>query len=630
MARKTEEERYQEWIDRIKEREAFLKTKITAWNQFMRLYRMSLTSEEKLAASGSDNDTVWLNYHFGLSRIILPSVYFRNPDVIISPLRGTPLTYCVLLEKLINKQLCDIDFDLEMRKVVFDTLFCGIGVMKFGYAPVLQEKPAKTTQDEFADTAMSLFEEDLWESNEKITSKTDLMEIDQRIPDAMPFAIRISPRHFLVDPMAATDKEARWMVHKVLKPVEEVKKSKLYPKGLTSGMEGNLSLREEAAVNEVPGGYASTQVGSSKIYSDLVYIYEVWDRETNELLVLDSYNMEQGPKRFLRREDNPYEIEGFPFELLCFNPDPETPYGVPDAETWQNPTNALNLLNTMQYEHAKRALPKTLARKGALGVGEMAKMTSPRMDAVVEVDGEIDRDVLPLQMGTLSPDLYGLREVLRNELTFITGVTEQRKGSSQKSQTATEASIIEQQSRIRDSDRLAAVSKFVTRAARKILMLDRQFLEPQEIAFVVGPEAMQFWQQAGPDVIKSEVDVKVRVGSSAFMSREVRAKQLLDFLNLTSGLIDPTTGGPMVDVKEVIRRVAEALDIEDFERLLITPPPPATSVIPMEGAAGGPQQSMARRGGGTNLGDQLSGVQNMGVRRATALKAPNPTDQGAP
>ena len=621
MARKTEIERYQKCLELIKEREHFLRSKIQDWNSYMRLYRMALTPQEQMEASGSGGDTVWINYHFALSRIILPSVYFRNPDVVISPLRGTPLSYCVLLEKLINKQLEDIDFDLEMRKIVFDTLFCGIGIMKFGFAPALHGKPKKSSPDEFAEAAVSLFEEDLWENAQGITKKSDLIEIDQRIPENLPFAIRISPRHWLIDPLAATDKEARWMVHKILKPVEEVKKSKFYSKALTSGMSGNLSLKDEAALNEVPGGFASTQAGMDRLKADMVYIYEFWDRETNELLVLDSWGMDQGQKKFLRREDNPYDLDGFPFETMCFNPDPETPYGICDAETWKNPTNALNLLNTMQYEHAKRALPKTAVRQGSVRKEEMDKMTSPIMDAVFEVDGEPAQDIHPLQMGTLSSDLYGLRDIIRNELTFLTGVTEQRKGGSQKSQTATEASIIEQQSRIRDSDRLGSVSKFVMRAARKILMLDRQFLEPEEISFVVGPEAMRFWQSAGPDVIKSEVDVRVRVGSSAFMSREVRAKQLLDFLNLTSTLVDPSTGGPLVDVREVIRRGAEALDIEDFERLLIAPPPPQMGMVPPGGASqqGGPQGRPQQ--GGTNMGAMLSGVQNLGVRRT-----PNPTN----
>lgn len=625
MARKSEAERYQEWATRIREREAFLARKITAWNTYLRMYRMELSESERMSSSCSNDDSVWLNYQFGLSRIILPSVYFRNPDVIISPRRGTPLTYCVVLEKLINKQFEDIDFDLEMRKIVFDTLFCGIGIMKFGFAPALGSM-AKTTQDEFADVAISLYDEDLWEGQNKPASNSDLGDIDQRIPDRMPFAIRISPKHWLVDPLAATDKEARWMVHKVLKSVSDLKKSKVYRKGLTSGIQGNMSLMDAAALNEVPGGSVHGQMNKDNVGSELVYVYECWDRETDKLMVLDSYNMELGDSKFLREDDNPYDIDGFPFEVLCFNPDPETPYGVPDAETWQNPSNAINLLNTMQYEHAKRALPKTLVAKGALGVEAMGHFTSPIIDAVIEVDGDPAVDVKPLQMGTLSPELYGLRDVLRRELTFITGVTEQRKGSSEKSQTATEASIIEQQSRIRDSDRLSAVSKFVTRAARKILMLDRQFLEPAEIGYVVGPEAMRFWQVAGPDIIRSEVDVKVRVGSSAFMSREVRAKQLLDFLNLTSTLVDPATGGPMIDVKEVIRRVAEALDIEDYERLLITPPMPEQppGMMP-QGASQGPQQSMARRGGGTNMGDQLSGVQNVGARQT-----PNPTHPGAP
>jgi len=620
VSRKREEQRYGEWVSVIHEREVALKDRVNDWNKYLRHYRMDLTEQES-----PPNDSVWLNLFFTLSRIILPSIYYRNPDILVTPLRSTPLTYATLLEKLINSQFRTMGFEREGRRAVFDALICGVSFIKLGYGPALQGKARSRTDEEWFFEGESAFDE------EEEPKPNDLSwEADSRLTGWNPFAIRISPKLFLIDPLATSMEDARWVCHLVIKDVNQIRKSPLYPRGLTKGIEGNMTVLGDTALNEVHGGVSGRYYGSGALpkptpYSNLVVLYELWDRETNKLMVLDSHNMTVGTKKFLREDESPYDMDGFPFEALVFNQDTETPYGVSDAATWYNPMITLNLLNSMHYNHVKRFHRKYLVEKGALGVDEMSKLEAPIDGAVIEVNGPPAAKVEALMDAQISPDLYNLRTVLRDEMTAASGVTEQRRGGQEKARTATEASIIEQQARIRDSDRLYLVGDLVERVAKKLLSLDRQFLQIDQVDFLVGPEMSAFWQEVGPDVLKAQVDVRVRVGSSGFMSREVRTKQLIDLLNVAKGAVDEM-GRPILNMRALIERIAEGLEVDDYRSLMIPQQPVDPQQLALQqmlsgGAQGGSgQQSPNLRSGGSNLGSMLSSIQNMGVRRT-----PNPT-----
>jgi hypothetical protein len=408
-------------------------------------------------------------------------------------------------------------------------------------------------------------------------------------------------------------------MHYVLKPLEQVKKSKRYSSKLTSGMEGTHRLDEEKMITEVDRtSFISRFMGKSD-WGEFVMLYEIWDKENDELLVIDSYSRKGKDNKFLRSEKNPYKIEGVPFEMLIFNPDPDTPFGIPDSRVWESPTQAINFINSMHYNHIKRFQRKYVVTKGKLAEGGIDKLLNPEDGTVVEING-LPSDIAALEDAPMSSDAYNLREILKNELISITGVTEQRRGVVERAKTATEASIMDQQARVRDSDRLYLVSKFVERSAKKILQLDRQFLDGEYLSFVVGPEEGALWNASSEQILKAEVDIKVRVGSSAYMSKEVKTKQLLDFMNLTAQLADPATGMPIVNIQEIIKRIADSMDIDDYESLLnpmMSMAPPGMQGTPTQGGPG--MQDPALRTGSPNLGNLLSGVQNLGVRRNTGV-----------
>jgi hypothetical protein len=187
---------------------------------------------------------------------------------------------------------------------------------------------------------------------------------------------------------------------------------------------------------------------------------------------------------------------------------------------------------------------------------------------------------------------------------------------------------------VRDSDRLYIVEKWVTRVVKKLHQLDQVYLSPDYVAFLTIPEAFQLWSTPGAseEIMRADVDVRLRVGSSAYYSREIRVKQQLDFLNITNG--DPNVNRPAL-----LRRIAEAMDLDSPDEILNPQPmftlEQAAQILSASGTIGPgtlgtgqankPSQDTARRTGSTNLGDQLSGVQNLGVRR----NPPNPTAEGA-
>jgi hypothetical protein len=614
VARENEEVRFGRWAERIRDADAKMSHRYTEWNRYLRHYRMSLSDAES-----PTGEAVWVNHFFGLARVILPSIYYRNPEVLVSPGPQTAPISAKIKELLLNYQLQELGFEWEARKSIFDALFFGIGLVKMGFAPRLQ----KVTQRDLEESALA----------EMFGLEEESEEYDQRVSDKLPFILNVSPKHFRIDPLATCAENARWMAFQVWKPVDEVRESKDYARSVASTVQATHDADDDEALGNAassPALYPEHQPRKE----GLVRLDEIWDFENRKWYVMDSYHRGNGEKKFLREEDWPYPIDGFPAELLVFNPDPESVYGVPDAGTWLNPSNTINLLRTLRFNHVLKANRKIGVRKGAIPEEELKKMTSPDDLAVFFTNEDPAVAWRMMEDLNIPTDLYNLEDAVRSDMIFLSGVTEQRSRLGEKAKTATEASIIENQARVRDSDRLYIVEKWVTRVVKKLHQLDQLYLSPDYVAFLTIPEAFQLWSTPGAseEVMRADVDVRLRVGSSAYYSREVRVKQQLDFLNITQG--DPNVNRPAL-----LRRIAESMDLDSPNEILNPQPmftlEQAAQILTASGTIGPgtlgtgsvnkPSQDTARRTGSTNLGDQLSGVQNLGVRR----NPPNPTVEGA-
>ncbi len=626
MPRESEEKIVGRWFDRITGAEERLKDRSGDWDKYLRHYRQEVSKTELPA-----EDNVWLNLIFGTTRIILPSIYYQNPDILADPVGSTPLPFATIWELIIKHIFDETRYQWEMRSVILDTLFCGYGVMKYGYLRSRAE--SLTTEDELAmATAQSLFDSEGWLDEEQDSPKEASGDMDYRVKENLPFSLRVSPDLFIWDPLAGNRFErARWVAQIIWRPLESVKKDPAYNRALASGIEGSMVTQGDPALpHSGDGRIVSAGDLHSARYGEVVKLYEIWDREKNELLVLDDYHMRRGRRKFLRKDKNPYKITGFPFEIMVFNEDPKDVFGVSDVSTWYNPMQALNFINTFHYEHIKRTLPKLAVEQGSLFSDEdEAHLQSPNDCGIIHTAGPPDGAFYRIPDLPISQDQYALRGILQDGVNFLAGTTEQRRGVSAKAQTATEASIMEGLARVRDNDRLFIVSDFVKRGAIKLRELVRQFGSPEDFQDLIPRDMLEFWQSLGPQVLASKVTLRVRVGSSAFYSREVRNKQFFDWVNLFGGKVDPSTGQPIIDLYEAARYGAQLLEVPEADRFII-PRVPGAPGAQGPGAPGAPgatpgnggRQAGALRSGTQSFGDMLSSVQNVGVRRG-----PNPREE---
>jgi len=602
------DEMFGRWSSRISDGEEMLKDRVALWDKYLSYYRMDLPEHEV-----PEGDNVFTNHLFGLSRIILPSVYFKNPEITVVPRGRTPSEYAKIHEALLQYEIEEIGMEREIRNTVMDCLFCGLGVIKLGYAPKLDNLRHKV-RDPFevdAEDLLSLYREETG-------------EVSQDVLNTLPFVLRVDPRFLLLDPLATSLSDSRYVIHTIPKVVEDLKKDSRYSRELTSGIQATHSLHTLLSGEGLSYDYS----GSDRFINpddELVLLYEIWDKENQEYLVIDSHTYLEGSPRFLVKKPWPYDLDDFPFELLDFNPDPSSPYGVPDAMTWYSLARAMNFIDSMHYNHIKRFQRKYAVKKGVLDEGRYDDLTTARDGAIFEIAGDPGKDILPLRDAPISTDIYNLRSILKDSVSFISGVTEQRRGESeQRARTATEASILEQQARIRDNDRLYRVSMFTQNILRKLNILNREFLDAEDVAvFTADPEVLDMWQTQSREILNAEVDVTIHVGSSGFKSREVQVKQYLDFLNIVSGVqeTDPNTGVPvnMVDLRALTMRIAEAMGIPDYKALFAersVPPMDPDTMAAMSGGGGGGMNPL--NNGTPSLGSQLSRVQHGNL-------APNPT-----
>src|SRR3990167_7303707 len=156
-----------------------------------------------------------VNSVFNFVNLIVPNLFFQEPAVRVKAKRKFikkktsrgDLLYpswkvAQVFEHIINKTLPDIRFGDEVRKCVQDVLFYGFAVMKCGYGADTESTPDNTSREASSETP--------------------------RVREGEIFCMRVSPLDFVFDPMATSMEDARFVVHRLVKPLKEIQENDLY------------------------------------------------------------------------------------------------------------------------------------------------------------------------------------------------------------------------------------------------------------------------------------------------------------------------------------------------------------------------------------------------------------------
>lgn len=538
------------------------KKNIIKWRNYYRgnQWPHQWNNDDKEESSAYRDSTVD-NMVFANIRAIMPSINFNNPKIFVDAKRPPFVTKdnilfdtnaaATLFEVLINYYVQELQMKREVDKCLLDALIGPWGIMQIGY------------------TAQT----------EKVKGD-EVLEVNELIKGNSPFAMRISPLDFLVDSEAKCShlNDAGWVATKWVKTLDEVKKNPKYEN--TKDLKPNAT----AKTNFNNSNVVSPSDETLKHDSDFARVegWDIWSIKDQRLItIVDSHD------KFLRNEkDWPLEFDGYPFETLYFNENPDQIFPVSDVDIYLSAQDELNRFRSLQLSHARRiSQRKYVARDGAFDSQELDKIEYGPDGAIAMTTGDPNTALVPVRDAGTSQDIYIAINQLKAAIGEGSGVAKFEQGIAQKFDTATEPALIAQATSIKRAERLAIMEDFYIRIAKKVGKVLQQTMEKESIplnekqfinaeqkvqsklAKIVGQNEQTVllpWLNMEKDDIQGDFDFTLDVGSTAPINQEKRKQDVITVAQLLAG-------NPLIKLDESTRRILEAFEIKDIEALLKTP-----------------------------------------------------------
>lgn len=482
-----------------------------------------------------------LNFIFAYVQSEVPSLYIRDPHIKVNAKNEKSIASAKIIEKAVNYLWRHNRLKRENSKNVQDGLLVGHSWFKTGYA------------GEFGTV-------------EEANGNTyEFVEKDNFFGYRVPWdAVLFSPDS--LDPPY----DCRWMAHEIWAPIDEVKENPLY-KNTQYLQPSNMNNQ----ASNVTGAKASNKFKPSE---DMVCLYEVWDKKT-----MTVFTIAPGCFEYIREPQPwPYEMRGYPFSYLCFNPSPTQPYGVPDVYTFRPQVLELMKLRAQMLDHIKRFNRQYIVTKGAISDDSMAALKQGITGAIVEIDDI--KAIKVLEYGQLQPDIYNIEMKIKEDAINISGQSPQERGATQQTSTRTfrELAEIKKGAENRRSRKIDVVEDFVEDIAGNLIAIMQQFAdvpfyvrttgeEFQEIqqALASRPSAQKQGAEAGPngftftkEDIQGEFDLDVVAGSTAPLDKAETMNILTSMIPELPAL-GVTPGGPVAGA--IGNMLAENLDMPELQ-----------------------------------------------------------------
>lgn len=508
-----------EWMKRINRAKKFrdqVKDK-QHWDQIQDEYE----GDYKIA--GSTIKYPPINIVFGYVDTGISKLYFKDPYISVNAKSGKYVNRAPLVEKVINYLVRELGIKKELEKVLRDTLMVGHGWLKFGYSGEIQEEEQKEGQ----------------------TAE----EINEFIKDGEVFVIHVPYEDVLFDVTLCKDPpyDCRWIAHRIVKPLEAFKKSKLYKN--TDNLKSNISALD------MSGQKIEKELHDSDL--EMFEAWEVHDKDSNKVFVVADKTDEF---LFLREDDNVLEMEGLPFSMLKFNPIPKKPYPLSDIFIIEPQILERIKLRGAQLNHIKRWSRQLSIEKGAMSKEEMEKF-SAGVDGGVTQREKGSAPPSPIQYAPLQDEIFVLDDLIQKDMDSEIGQNDVDRGGPARTKTKTKYELQEQQQGIqtRTAKRQDKLEDFLEEVFRKVLQLVKQFQTTEKYVAITGMNPQEIMEKLGVGIdklspggisfskedIQGEYDVEVKAGSTLPMNRANKVKTEESLLEMT-GKMGLPPGNPLM------------------------------------------------------------------------------------
>jgi len=277
--------------------------------------------------------------------------------------------------------------------------------------------------------------------------------------------------------------------------------------------------------------------------SDYVRCYEIYLRPTSKqqrqnvpgkiLLLTES---QPTP---LRESDWSIKAEGFPSQILQFNPVPGTYLSMTDIDTYKDAVDQKNAIINLQLRNATEnsKVWVAIAAQGIDSEEDIEKITVGDQTILMfkDTDNINGKMSLASPSGMASSELYIIDTRVQRNIENLSGVSDLKKGFLQSGEeSATSVRIRNAGSSARPAYRQDIMSDFLRDSIHYLLQLEKQYTTVKDAVRIVGTLDIQWSDKPTKEDIQADVDVEIDVVSMLPEDPERELRNLRETLILFS------------------------------------------------------------------------------------------------
>jgi hypothetical protein len=523
MAKRLSSLEVTQWQERIRIGESWRKQEgEDKWRRYIG-YQQS-----KFLEISPDGDYICVNLVHPMVKVIIPAVYSKNPDIVVIPRQERYQGAADLMQVYLRYIFKEIGLKEELKLVLLDTLLCGHGWVKTGYATQFEniDPYEGDSMISMVLKMMGIKEQDPADENRQRYAAAP----NEKISDERPWALRVSPFNMVVPAMSKRPEELPWISEMLVYTMTDLKNHPEWdvPRNVSPSTDVQTLLKKTST--------SPVSINNTLSDEDLNYkiLYEVWDLREGCIYIIP----DESDTHCYDYKENEYNFldSRHPYLMLRFNEVPDRFYPMSDVEPWEAQIHELNATRTQMMTHRKRYNRRYVTVAGAFKPDELDKLKKGDDGTVIETTEEDVRAVItPVQDAPLPPEAYASEERVKRDITEISGITGYQRGDTQAgAKTATEAAIVEGQSRGRNEERLDVVTTFANRIAKNIATISQKFMTAGMVFPVVGDAAISWVQIKNKKQLAGDFLYDLVYGSSVSINPDVDRQQFMEFYQLTA------------------------------------------------------------------------------------------------
>lgn len=494
---------------------------------------------------GNPDGRYVMNFVFSTIEIKKPSMFFDEPLFHVKPKPSSAdwdfessKERAQLREDVINTIISDQDQDFvdEFELFVVDAFF-RFGVMEIGYSANWLENPnagrpiLKSDNDPFKDP----------DDKDNILKEPEKVPEEERI-----YFKRIPPWRFRVGGDDGHNfKKVEWIGYwEYVRTVDLKNHPGIENKEVLEGLggDGNGPDNQSGQV-----GTSMWEPNESQM-EGMVKIWTIFDLRAKK-----KYLFLQSPELTLLEREWDY----LPLVTMKFVEKLRGWYPVPPVFQWKSPQDEINESRQQQRIHRRRAARKYLVKEGTFNDdNEMDKLENGEDMTFARVLLDPGSCIKPLEQPALDNVLNQTLVVSRDDLNIISGTSSEQRGVSDR-QTATQSTIMDQRTQMRESRSRMQVAKALKNIGRLVLCTVRDnfsnkfWVKVRTSRFnddFLGEfqEAQEQWQQFKANDLGKDDDFEVNISLDAIspIENQQSKQSFVEFLSLMTNFpavaMDPT------------------------------------------------------------------------------------------